>query len=198
MLLRHLGGQLSNSVWGWLGNCGHQDRLACIRGLLDHTDAASAQQVCPRPNGWLLPCLSRCSWLQGPGDNATNSDDPFVLFTGRMYNNAITPGVIRIQQGEHGVAKRFCLISSQPHPQSASALRCAPGQAGSAVVKIASCMQSRICHAEKGAHRVRLPERLPAPALLLLFKTTHAHAQCHRHHLEAVGLHSSLCRQNIS
>lgn len=37
--------------------------------------------------------------VEGPGDNTTNSDDPFVLFTGRMYNNAITPGVIRIQQG---------------------------------------------------------------------------------------------------
>ena len=37
--------------------------------------------------------------IQGPGDNSTDSDDPFVLFTGRMYNNLITPGVMRMQQG---------------------------------------------------------------------------------------------------
>ena len=60
------------------------------------------EQHCLRASGLSPPCLRKCCWLQGPGDNATNSDDPFVLFTGRMYNNAITPGVIRIQQGEHG------------------------------------------------------------------------------------------------
>ena len=37
--------------------------------------------------------------IQGPGDTSTDSDDPFVLFTGRMYNNLITPGVMRMQQG---------------------------------------------------------------------------------------------------
>lgn len=67
------------------------------------------KQSSPCPSELLHPCLKRCCRLQGPGDNTTNSDDPFVLFTGRMYNNAITPGVIRIQQGEHGVEKNGVL-----------------------------------------------------------------------------------------
>ena len=35
----------------------------------------------------------------GPGDNASSSD-PYVEYTGRVYNLAITPGVARTKQGE--------------------------------------------------------------------------------------------------
>ena len=35
----------------------------------------------------------------GPGDNASSSD-PYVEYTGRVYNQAIIPGVARTKQGE--------------------------------------------------------------------------------------------------
>ena len=37
--------------------------------------------------------------VQGPGDN-TSADIPYVLYTARVYNSSITPGIARVQQGE--------------------------------------------------------------------------------------------------
>lgn len=39
------------------------------------------------------------AWLQGPGDNSSDAD-PFILYTGRVYNEALVAGVVRVQQGE--------------------------------------------------------------------------------------------------
>ncbi len=36
--------------------------------------------------------------MQGPGDN-TSADDPYIMYTGRTYNEALIAGMIRIEQG---------------------------------------------------------------------------------------------------
>ena len=36
--------------------------------------------------------------MQGPGDNTT-ADDPYIMYTGRTYNEALVAGMIRIEQG---------------------------------------------------------------------------------------------------
>ena len=40
---------------------------------------------------------------QGPGDNSS-LDDPYVMFTGRLYNAALVAGIIRVQQGAQCLA----------------------------------------------------------------------------------------------
>lgn len=42
--------------------------------------------------------------VQGPGDN-TSMDDPFVTFTGRLYNKRLVAGLLRVKQGAIG----FCI-----------------------------------------------------------------------------------------
>jgi hypothetical protein len=36
--------------------------------------------------------------MQGPGDN-TSADDPYIMYTGRTYNEALVAGMIRVEQG---------------------------------------------------------------------------------------------------
>lgn len=36
--------------------------------------------------------------IVGPGDN-TSADDPYVEFTGRVYNNQLVSGLVRVKQG---------------------------------------------------------------------------------------------------
>ena len=51
-------------------------------------------------------CAFGASWVwespvflaQGPGDNSS-ADDPYVEFTGRLYNERLVAGVIRVKQG---------------------------------------------------------------------------------------------------
>ncbi len=42
--------------------------------------------------------LERVPSMQGPGDN-TSADDPYIMYTGRTYNEALVAGMIRIEQG---------------------------------------------------------------------------------------------------
>ena len=42
--------------------------------------------------------LERLPSMQGPGDN-TSADDPYIMYTGRTYNEALVAGMIRIEQG---------------------------------------------------------------------------------------------------
>ena len=36
--------------------------------------------------------------IMGPGDN-TSDDDPYIEFTGRVYNHALVAGLVRAKQG---------------------------------------------------------------------------------------------------
>ncbi len=42
--------------------------------------------------------LAALPHLQGPGDN-TSTTDPYLLYTGRTYNDTAVPGVMRVKQG---------------------------------------------------------------------------------------------------
>ena len=50
--------------------------------------------------------------VQGPGDNTTG--EPYVLYTGRVYNNSITPGVARVKQGMlQSQLKTYCMFKAE-------------------------------------------------------------------------------------
>ncbi len=49
-----------------------------------------------------------CIVTQGPGDNSSLGD-PYLVFTGRTYNDTPVPGVMRVKQGT------LCLKLVQSH-----------------------------------------------------------------------------------
>ena len=57
-------------------------------------------QVFASAEGHTYVCSShlRLPSMQGPGDN-TSADDPYIMYTGRTYNEALIAGMIRIEQG---------------------------------------------------------------------------------------------------
>ena len=40
--------------------------------------------------------------VQGPGDN-TSAEDPYIVYTGRTYNQELIAGVIRVMQGANSM-----------------------------------------------------------------------------------------------
>jgi hypothetical protein len=56
----------------------------------------------------------------GPGSNAS-SGDPYVEYTGRVYNQAIVPGVARAKQGE---SFSFIVSKGPGELVSTAAIRC--------------------------------------------------------------------------
>lgn len=55
--------------------------------------------------------------MQGPGDN-TSVDDPYIMYTGRTYNEALVAGIIRVEQGVRGCD----LLCLHPLPGSSHVL----------------------------------------------------------------------------
>ncbi|KAA6422589.1 MAG: hypothetical protein FRX49_07450 [Trebouxia sp. A1-2] len=56
------------------------------------------QTLQPDASGWITLSMLPAT-IQGPGDN-TSADDPYIMYTGRTYNEALVAGMIRIEQGE--------------------------------------------------------------------------------------------------